>query len=57
MSELFDFDIWVGPVGDRDPVAWKKVDDFDPDDEELEETPKDVVAMLGFDPKIEWAED
>lgn len=26
-------------------------DDTDPDDEEMEVTPPDVVAMLGFDPK------
>lgn len=26
-------------------------DEDDPDDEELDETPPDVLAMLGFDPK------
>ena len=26
-------------------------DEPDPDDEELDETPPDVIAMLGFDPK------
>ncbi len=26
-------------------------DDEDPDDEELDETPADVVMLLGFDPK------
>lgn len=28
-------------------------DKEDPDDEELAETPKDVVQILGFDPKKE----
>ena len=28
-------------------------DDDDPDDEELEQTPADVVGVLGFDPKDE----
>ena len=32
-----------------------KVSAFDPDDDELAETPADVVAMLGFDP-LELAE-
>jgi len=36
-------------------VDWRKipevVDDEDPDDEELEKTPEDVIRMLGFDPK------
>jgi len=27
-------------------------DDPDPDDEELPETPADVIAMLGFDPLL-----
>ena len=30
---------------------WKDFDEVDPDDEELDETPADVVMMLGFDPK------
>jgi hypothetical protein len=34
------------------PVNWRKADDPDPDDEEIE-TPKDVVMMLGFDPAKE----
>jgi hypothetical protein len=31
---------------------WREdsTDDFDPDDEELPQTPPDVIAMLGFDP-------
>ena len=41
--------------GDADePVDWQAADDeLDPDDEELDETPEEVVAMLGFDPKDE----
>ncbi len=34
---------------DSKPVDWRKIDDPDPDDEEIE-TPKDVLMMLGFDP-------
>ena len=34
-----------------DPDDWEEFDEEDPDDEELEETPEDVVMMLGFDPK------
>ncbi|MDE2106748.1 MAG: hypothetical protein KGL39_56560 [Patescibacteria group bacterium] len=33
--------------------AWRGVDDPDPDDEELAETPPDVIAGLGFDPAKE----
>jgi hypothetical protein len=39
-----------GKVGGK-PVDWTKFTDDDPDDEELERTPKDVRRMLGFDPK------
>lgn len=35
----------------EDPEAWRNLDEEDPDDEELDETPEDVVMMLGFDPK------
>lgn len=37
-------------------VDWRKASaatDADPDDTELEQTPPDVVAQLGFDPKEE----
>ena len=36
-------------------VDWREelADEQDVDDEELEETPADVVAMLGFDPAKE----
>ncbi len=37
--------------GHNDPEAWRNVDEEDPDDEELDETPADVIMMLGFDPK------
>ena len=31
---------------------WRdRPEEFDPDDEELYETPEDIVTMLGFDPK------
>ena len=36
---------------DAKPADWRNApDEVDPDDEELPETPPDVVAMLGFDP-------
>lgn len=39
-----------GPVGDE-PADWTTLDNEpDPDDEELEKTPEDVIMMLGFDP-------
>lgn len=41
------------PLPKRTPKSDAEQDDDD--DEELDETPEDVVAMLGFDPK-EWAE-
>jgi hypothetical protein len=37
-------------------IDWRKevsATDFDPDDNELEHTPVDVIAALGFDPKDE----
>jgi len=42
--------------GDRDEVPnWRSMkeiaEDIDPDDEELEQTSDDVIAILGFDPK------
>ena len=46
--------------GDADaPLAdWRKADtDDDPDDELLDETPEDVVGMLGFDPLDETEDD
>lgn len=34
-------------------VKWKNKPDDDPDDEQLDETPDDVIGMLGFDPADE----
>ena len=45
--------IHFGPLGQALPKWRDDVDDFeddDPDDEELAETPEDVIAILGFDP-------
>lgn len=40
----------VGEIGAESP-DWRKMPaEDDPDDEELEETPEEIVAMLGFDP-------
>jgi hypothetical protein len=39
---------------DSPPADWRKTHDEAPDDDEqLAETPADVVAMLGFDPAKE----
>lgn len=47
-----DNDIYFGEVGE--PSSWDPVlDNEDPDDEELDETPEDVIGVLGFDPKDE----
>jgi len=37
------------------PEDWRQIlaDEDDPDDEEMSETPPDVVAVLGFDPAKE----
>lgn len=45
-------DIYFGEVTERE-VDWRNedIEDEDSDDELLEETPPDVVAMLGFDPR------
>lgn len=39
---------WLGNIPD-----WRneRQSDFDPDDEEMDETPPGVVKILGFDPK------
>lgn len=42
-----------GEAGAPVPDTWKVHPDPDPDDEELSQTPPDVVAMLGFDPSSE----
>ena len=48
---MSDFpDVHFGTANAPD-VDWRKAeDDADPDDELLERTSPDVVAMLGFDP-------
>lgn len=61
MAEIFgdDQDVHFGEI-DSELPDWRKVDevDDDPDDEELEETPDDVTAILGFDPlELDWDED
>ncbi len=39
-------------TADAKPIDWRKTPpERDPDDEELEVTPPDVVRMLGFDPR------
>ncbi len=54
---MSDFpDVHFGSA-DSKPADWRKEnDDSLDDDEELKETPSDVVEMLGFDPK-EYSED
>lgn len=58
MPEVFgdDQDVHFGEV-DAPLPDWRKdkrlVDEEDPDDELLDETPEDVIAILGFDP-LEW---
>lgn len=49
-------DVHFGAI-DAPKADWKAVDVEDPDDEELEETPASVIAMLGFDPKDPDPED
>lgn len=49
MSEVYNTGARVYFTGG--PVDWRDEDDEDLDDEELEDTPSDVVAVLGFDPK------
>jgi len=53
MAEIegLESDVHFGEIGQPLP-DWREFDfvDIDPDDEELEETPADVVAVLGFDP-------
>lgn len=54
MTKVFgqDGDVHFGEAGNPLP-DWREasIEDVDPDDEELEDTPPDVIAMLGFDPK------
>jgi len=47
--------IMIGSKEAEEVVDWRKFNDHDEDnidnDEELEETPEDVIEGLGFDPK------
>ena len=45
--------IHLGPV-EPEPINWRAVSssDEDVDDEELDKTPAEIVAILGFDPKV-----
>ena len=36
---------------ESEPIDWKKFPDLDADDEEMQETPASLIAVLGFDPK------
>lgn len=47
-------DVYFGSPEDK-PVDWKDHDSPDADDEELPETPKSVIGVLGFDP-LEFSE-
>lgn len=50
-------EVHFGSADDK-PVDWRKATpDEAPDDVELEQTPQDVIDMLGFDPKDEGAID
>jgi len=53
---IFD-NIHFGKVGASKP-DWRRYRNDEPDDdEELEQTPKDLVKLLGFDPNDENDED
>lgn len=44
-------DVYFGDKKAADTKGWQDYDPGADDDEELEETPADVIEMLGFDPK------
>jgi len=43
--------VGVGQFDDGSEVDWRAYDPPETDDELLEETPADVLAILGFDPR------
>lgn len=45
---MIDYDVHFGRVR---MIPVKMSPEIDPDDEELEQTPEDVIQILGFDPK------
>lgn len=49
---MIGYDVHYGPVSEKKP-DWRKTLKAEPpdDDKELAETPKDVLDVLGFDPK------
>ena len=47
-------DVTFGTTETKLPPWHDKDIDMKDDDEELSETPSDVVALLGFDPLKEW---
>ena len=57
MSKVFNMDADV-TLGSEELPDWRKEDipETEDDDEELEETPADVIAILGFDPKKEFSQ-
>lgn len=46
-----DIDLHFGVVGKDEDFDWRKIPIIDPDDDELDMTSPDVLAVLGFDPK------
>jgi uncharacterized protein YjbI with pentapeptide repeats len=52
--EGLDADVHFGSVDDEDADWRSELVDVDPDDEELAQTPDDVIAILGFDPLEEY---
>lgn len=51
MKSVYDLDV---DIELNKEVNWREEpDEGDADDEELEETPANVIALLGFDPKGE----
>lgn len=53
MKKVFDLKADI-ELGKDDNPDWRKEggDETDSDDEELDKTPEDVIALLGFDPKL-----